>query len=78
MYAQAVLCSAGYAMGVFQSSCVTTVSDCVAARQDEGESEFAFTQAHVDSLVRQWVHKLRGPMKPTPEHFVALDLCVSE
>ena len=56
---------------------------CSVFGRDEGGSEFAFTQQHVDLLTTSWSHNVRATgyyatQKPTADTIRALELCISD
>ena len=56
---------------------------CGVFGRDEGGSEFAFTQEHVDLLTTDWSQSVRGvgykgTSKPTADRIMALELCISD
>ena len=55
---------------------------CGVFGRDEGGSEFAFTQQHIDGLVLNWTVVMEGQgfaatTKPDATRMLALELCVS-
>ena len=61
---------------------MTLFAGCGVFGRDEGGSEFAFTQQHIDGLVLNWTAVMEGQgfsatFKPDATRMLALELCVS-
>ena len=56
---------------------------CGVFGRDEGDSEFAFSQQHVDLLIEKWSQNVRAVgafknTKPTSSTIMAVELCISD
>ena len=59
------------------------VAGCGVFGRDEGDSEFAFTQQQVDTLIEKWSQTVRAVgwnknTKPTSSVIMVVELCVSD
>ena len=69
-------------IGFTVGACAARVC-CSVFGRDEGGSEFAFTQHHIDLLTTQWSQSVRAigfsaTVKPTADNIFALEMCISD
>ena len=59
------------------------VAGCGVFGRDEGDSEFAFTQQQVDTLIERWSQVVRAvgynkTVKPSSSTIMVVELCISD
>ena len=66
-----------------RASNISSNAGCGVFGRDEGDSEFSFTQEHVDTLIDRWSQTVRaeGYMKtftPSSSTIMVVELCISD